>query len=96
MDNVRPGGVNRRPSPQLPAFCRSRQPISTVVRLSSLQQLHGLLWLVLILQLCTVLLVLAGPVPAPRRSSAGPRTIPEAGPRAVQASTTQAFSGWRQ
>lgn len=51
--------------PQLPAFCRTRRPITTTVRLGDLRQLHWLLWLVLALQLSTVLLVLAGPVPAP-------------------------------
>jgi hypothetical protein len=51
--------------PQLPAFCRTRRPITTTAGLSSLRQLQWLLWLVLALQLSTVLLVLAGPVPAP-------------------------------
>lgn len=51
--------------PQLPAFCRTRRPITTTVRLGDLRQLQWLLWLVLALQLSTVLLVLAGPVPAP-------------------------------
>ena len=49
--------------PQLPAFCCSRRPITTTVRVRSLRQLRRLLYLVLILQLSTVLLVLAGPVP---------------------------------
>jgi hypothetical protein len=49
--------------PQLPAFCRTRRPITTTVRLCSLRQLQWLLWLVLALQLSTVLLVVAGPVP---------------------------------
>jgi len=49
--------------PQLPAFCRTRRPITTTVRLNSLRQLQWLLWLVLALQLSTVLLVVAGPVP---------------------------------
>ncbi|NQW39573.1 MAG: hypothetical protein HQ469_10430 [Cyanobacteria bacterium] len=71
MANLRSGGVNRRPSPQLPAFCRSRRQITTTVRVSSLQQLLWLLWLVLALQLSTILLLLAGPVPAPRRPQAG-------------------------
>ena len=71
MANLRSGGVNRRPSPQLPAFCRTRRPITTTVRVSSLQQLLWLQWLVLALQLSTILLLLAGPVPAPRRQQAG-------------------------
>jgi hypothetical protein len=71
MTNLRSGGVNRRPSPQLPAFCRTRRPITTTVRLSALQQLQWLLWLLLAIQLSTLLLVLAGPMPAPRRPQAG-------------------------
>ena len=85
MNNLRPGGVNRRPSPQLPAFCRTRRPITTV-RVSALQQLQWLLWLVLALQLSTVLLVLAGPVPprqGPRPALAG---IPIANPAPQRAS----------
>jgi hypothetical protein len=57
--------------PQLPAFCRTRRPITTTVRLSSLRQLQWLLWLVLALQLSTVLLVLAGPVPERIAAAAG-------------------------
>ena len=49
--------------PQLPAFCRTRRLITTTVRVSTLRQMQWLLWLVLALQLSTVLLVLAGPVP---------------------------------
>jgi len=61
----------RERSPKLPAFCRTRRPITTTVRLSALQQLQWLLWLLLALQLSTILLLLAGPVPAPRRPQAG-------------------------
>ena len=46
------------------AFCRTRRPITTTVRVSTLQQLLWLLWLVVFLQLSTVLLVIAGPVPS--------------------------------
>ncbi|GDX77985.1 hypothetical protein LBMAG41_30650 [Cyanobium sp.] len=60
--------------PQLPAFCRTRRPITTTVRLCSLRQLQWLLWLVLALQLSTVLLVLAGPVPAPLAATPGQLT----------------------
>ncbi|MCH9715084.1 MAG: hypothetical protein K0U63_11165 [Cyanobacteria bacterium] len=58
-------GRTSRPlaQPQLPAFCRTRRPITTTLRLGDLRQLQWLLWLVLALQLSTVLLVLAGPVP---------------------------------
>lgn len=62
------------PQPQLPAFCRTRRPITTTVRLGDLRQLHWLLWLVLALQLSTVLLVLAGPVPAPLAAAPRPFT----------------------
>jgi hypothetical protein len=61
----------RGSSPQLPAFCRTRRPITTNVRVSSLQQLQWLLWLLLALQLSTILLLLSGPVPAPRRPQTG-------------------------
>ena len=67
MEHLRPGGVNRRPSPQLTAFYRTRRRVTTTVRLSTLQQLLWLLLLVVFLQLSTILLVLAGPVP-PRLS----------------------------
>ena len=70
MTNLRFDGVNRRPSPQLPAFCRTRQRSNTTVGLSALQQLQWLLWLLLALQLSTILLLLSGPVPAPRRPQA--------------------------
>ena len=71
MANLRFDGINRRPSPQLPAFCRTRQRSTTTVGLSALQQLQWLLWLLLALQLSTILLLLSGPVPAPRRPQAG-------------------------
>lgn len=79
MDNLRPGGVTRRPSPQLPAFCRTRRPITTKVRVTTLQQLLWLLWLVVALQLSTLLLVLAGPVPAPVRPVATALVLPPRG-----------------
>ncbi len=55
--------------PQLPAFCRSRRPTLTV-SVSSLAGLRHLLLLVLLMQLSTLLLVIAGPVP-PRLTPAG-------------------------
>ena len=58
-------------SPQLPAFCRTRQRSATTVRVSSLQQLQWLLWLLLALQLSTILLLLASPLSAPQRPQAG-------------------------
>jgi hypothetical protein len=71
MANFRFDGVNRHPAPQLPAFCRTRRPITTTVRVSTLQQLQWLIWVLLTLQLSTILLLLSGPVPAPRRPQAG-------------------------
>ena len=50
------------PHPQLPAFCRTRRPTLTV-SVNSLQALYRLLLLVLLFQLSTLLLVIAGPVP---------------------------------
>jgi hypothetical protein len=61
----------RGKSPKLPAFCRTRRPITTTVRVSSLQQLLWLQWLVLALQLSTILLLLAGPLSVPTREQAG-------------------------
>ena len=48
--------------PQLPAFCRTRRPTVTV-NVSSLTALRNLLVVVLLVQLSTLLLVIAGPVP---------------------------------
>ena len=57
------GGPPHRPSPQLPAFCRSRRPSTVAVTASSLAAMRLLGLLGLTLQLSTLLLVLAGPVP---------------------------------
>lgn len=71
---------DRGKSPQLPAFCRTRRPITTTVRVSTLQQLLWLVLLVVFLQLTTILLVLAGqgPGPAPLRQLAVPENNPTA------------------
>ena len=66
-------GGGRRP--QLPAFCRTRRLNTATVSVSSLAGLRLLVLLVLLFQLSTLLLVLAGPVP----------------PRPVISSTTAAF-----
>ena len=50
------------PRPQLPAFCRSRRPVVTVTA-SSIASLRLLVLLGVALQLSTLLLILAGPVP---------------------------------
>ena len=56
------GGRSHRDQPQLPAFCRSQRP-STTVHVSSLRRLHRLLWLVLLAQLSTLLLLIAAALP---------------------------------
>lgn len=78
MDHLRAGGRHRRPAPELPAFCRTRRAAATPVMVSacSLKALRNLLLLVLALQLSTLLLLLAGPVPAQLR---GPQAVPSTG-----------------
>jgi hypothetical protein len=57
--------------PQLPRFCQ-REPRHTLVTITNLRYLHRLIWLLLLLQITTVLLVIAGPVPPkPSSSQAG-------------------------
>jgi len=57
--------------PQLPRFCQ-REPRHTLVTITNLRYLHRLLWLLLLFQITTVLLVIAGPVPPkPSSSQAG-------------------------
>jgi len=56
------GDASRR-STQLPAFCRSRSPRSQLVSVSNLRTLQRLMLLVLLFQLSTLLLVIAGPLP---------------------------------
>ena len=85
MEHLRQGG-QRRPSPQIPAFCRSRRPSTTTVRVSTLQQLLWLLWLVLAIQLSTLLLVLAGPVPPRLGTRPASADIPIAYPAPPRAS----------
>ena len=48
--------------PQLPRFCQ-REPRHTLVTITNLRHLHRLIWLLLLFQVTTVLLVIAGPVP---------------------------------
>ena len=57
------GRPPHRPTPQLPAFCRSRRPSTVAVTASSLAAMRLLGLLGLTLQLSTLLLVLAGPLP---------------------------------
>ena len=87
LHSVRGGVGGGRPQggkPQLPAFCRTRRPTTTVY-VSNLRDLYRLLLLVLVFQLSTLLLVIAGqvaprpaPAPAPSRSliSAAAGSIP--------------------
>jgi hypothetical protein len=48
--------------PQLPRFCQ-REPRHTLVTITNLRYLHRLIWLLLLFQVTTVLLMIAGPVP---------------------------------
>jgi hypothetical protein len=48
--------------PQLPRFCQ-REPRHTLVTITNLRYLHRLIWLLLLFQISTVLLVIAGPLP---------------------------------
>lgn len=57
------GRPAHRPSPQLPAFWRTRRPTTVAVTASSLIALRLLVLLGLAFQLSTLLLVLAGHVP---------------------------------
>ena len=59
------GSLHQFGRPQLPAFCRTRAATdrTTVVRVRSLRHLQRLMVLTLVLQFCTLVLVLAGPVP---------------------------------
>ena len=82
LHSVRGGVGGGRPQggkPQLPAFCRTRRPTTTVY-VSNLRDLYRLLLLVLVFQLSTLLLVIAGPVP-PRLPSISTDNIfcPDAG-----------------
>jgi hypothetical protein len=72
------GRPPHRPSPQLPAFCRSRRP-TVMVTASSLACLRGLVLLGLAFQLSTLLLVLAGPVPQRPVSSTSTVFRPDSG-----------------
>jgi hypothetical protein len=57
--------------PQLPRFCQ-QEPRHTLVTITNLRYLHRLIWLLLLFQITTVLLVIAGPVPPkPSSSQAG-------------------------
>jgi hypothetical protein len=60
LHSVRGGVGGGRPQggkPQLPAFCRTRRPTTTVY-VSSLRDIYRLLLLVLVFQLSTLLLVI--------------------------------------
>ena len=54
-----------RRQPELPAFCRTRRQPAVTVHPSRLRRLEWLLWLVFTLQITALLLIAAGPVPAP-------------------------------
>ncbi|WP_094556661.1 hypothetical protein [Synechococcus sp. 1G10] len=66
--------------PQLPHFCQ-RAPRHTLVTITNLRYLHRLVWLLLLFQISTVLLVLAGPVPpSPLPSQPGSTATHSPGP----------------
>jgi len=78
------GRPPHRPSPQLPAFCRTRRPTTVAVTASSLIALRGLVLLGLAFQLSTVLLILAGPVPPRPMASSNTVFRPDAGSDAAE------------
>ena len=63
--------------PELPAFCRTRRSGTQLVSVNSLRGLYRLLLLVLALQLSTLLLVIAGPVPPQFKEKTGPLPFQE-------------------
>jgi len=76
--------------PELPAFCRTRRSGTQQVSVNSLRGLYRLLLLVLALQLSTLLLVIAGPVPP--RFKAKTTSVPfpeETASRAARVPVTQ-------
>ena len=84
------GGSAPRPTPHLPGFCRSqRPPVQVTVTSKFGLGLRLLLVLGLLLQLSTLLLVIAGPVP-PRLTPASASNAgrPNASPSAVGALST--------
>jgi len=78
------GRPPHRPSPQLPAFCRTRRPSAVPVTASSLVGLRGLVLLGLLFQLSTLLLVIAGPMPPRPVSSTNTVFRPDAGSDAAE------------
>ncbi len=63
-----------RRQPELPAFCRTRRQRPVTVQPSRLRRLERLLWLVLALQLSTLLLLLTGSIPARLRPASALRS----------------------
>ena len=86
--DINPGAWSSRPphqpGPQLPAFCRCRRP-TVMVTATSFAGLHFLVLLGLMVQLSTLLLVSAGPVP-PRLPAISTDNIfcPDAGTDAAE------------
>ena len=62
MDNLHPGGRHHRRSRRLSPLCRRRRSIPSSLSSNAVQQP---LWLLVVLQLTTILLILASPVPVP-------------------------------
>ena len=63
--------------PELPAFCRTRRCGTHLISVNNLRDLYRLLLLVLALQLSTLLLVIAGPVPPQFKEKTGSLPFPE-------------------
>lgn len=75
---------------ELPAFCRTRRSGIHLVGAGNLRGLYSLLLLVLVLQLSTLLLVIAGPVPPQFREKTGSLPLPEeTASRAARVPVTQ-------
>lgn len=75
-----PAFARRRP--ELPAFCRTRRQLAITVPLGKLQRLERLLWLALLFQLSTLLLLVSLlPSPAHVSSSTSSSTTLERGQR---------------
>jgi len=76
--------------PELPAFCRTRRCGTHLISVNSLRGLYRLLLLVLVLQLSTLLLVIAGPVPPTFKEKTGSLPFPEeTASRAARVPVTQ-------
>ena len=87
------GGSPHRPGPQLPAFCRSqRPPVLVMLTCRFGLGVRLLLVLGLLLQLSTLLLLIAGPVPPRPMTSTNTVFRPAAGTDAGEVPPVKPFS----